>query len=214
MPRKKMTHSKMDKSSIPVSKNSKKKVDLSQQTQSLEKDFKEISLQLANQFRNDLALLKEKEKTLTATVAKLNSQYKAAKKNYSTLSKAKNKTSLAAKKQLKELKKNAVQLTKTIKTLEVELAKVKIHKKTLSIKQANFATLSKQIAKFDKTSKAKPAKKAKLLKKTQKKTVKASKKAVLSKQQQTIQPLIQDANQPAYTLEAPVDSQLETEEVK
>jgi len=213
MPRKKMTHSKMDKSSVVVSKNSKKKSALPLQTQSLEKDLKEMSLQLANQFRNDLALLKEKEKTLAVTIKKLNSQHKTTKKNYSTLSKAK-KTSPATKKQLKELKQNAVQLTKTIKNLDAELIKVKKQKNLLSIKQINFTTLSKQIAKFDKVSKAKPAKKTKLLKKKQKKITKVSKKPASLEQTQTIKPFLQDTESAAYTFETPVDSQMETEEVK
>ncbi len=218
MPRKKMIHSKTSKSSVATNKISKKKADLPLQAQSLEKDFKEIVSQLSSQFRNDLALLKEKEKTLAATIKKLNSQHKAAKKDYSALSKAKNKTSAAAKKQLKELKKNTIQLTKTIHTLETELAKVKKHKKILSVKYANFAILSKKIAKFDKISKAKPTKsikKANVLKKPQKKTVKSSKKSALSMQQQTLQPLIEDTTQAAYTFETPeLDSQMETEEAK
>jgi DNA repair ATPase RecN len=184
MPRKKLINSKVKKT----------KQQVLNQTEAMEKDFKNLPQLLQAQLRKELSVLKIQESKLLVSLKKIQKQYSAAKNKHTLLTtKTKVKPTTTAKKQLATIAKSCNKLDQAIADVMDNIKKIKAQGKTLSVKKAKFAALAKQVIAFDKewTNKAeksavKPTETK--VKQRKKRSTKASKIEALSTQEIPMQP--------------------------
>ena len=140
MPRKKLANSKV-----------KKVKRILNQTEVMEKDFKNLPTQLQVQLRKESSTLKAQETKLLASLKKMQKQHSAAKNKHTLLAtKAKVRSTPTAKKQLAAALLLCNKHDQAVNHVMSQLKQLKDQGKVISSKKAKFAALSKQISAFDK----------------------------------------------------------------